>query len=123
MVENRALYTIRNPKWCNVVWVELWDKVLQPMFKDQQMVTRIENIDLTLPIMVTEQLELISAQPIIESLVYYWNLKTNISDQPKLLLNFTMIEILVATIVVFVIVAGLSLFVPLVYKNINVNQV
>lgn len=123
MVENRPLYTIRNPRWCNVFWVELWDQVLQPMFKDQQMVPRVENVDVTLPILVTEQLELISAQPIVESIVYYWNLKTNISDKPKLQINFTMFQILVVVIVLFVVVGSVSIFVPAVYKNINVNQV
>lgn len=104
ILDSSAYYTLRNTEHANVFWVDLWYKVLAEKFRSQNVVERIELLDLTRPVIVTDRLELVSAQPVVENIVYYSGVDTD-KPPPRLYLNMTMWQVYVLSLFVFVTIA------------------
>lgn len=107
IINSAPHYTVRNADFANVFWVDLWYNVLAERFRSQNVIKRIELLDLTLPVVLTERLELVSAQPVLENIVYYGGL--DVEEKPTLLLNASMSYVLLLSLVVFLAIAAACL--------------
>ena len=111
-IEGKTYFILKNPSYCQVFWVTFWYHYFTNKFKTQKYITHIENLDLTLPVFITTEYELVNAQQIIENISYYSELK---EYKPPMFLNIKMTTLLILYLVFVVFIVAGSLF----YKKIN----
>lgn len=120
IINNKTCVTIRNKQYAHLFWLDLWQNILSHLFKNQEMICTIEEIDMTRPIILTEEnLELISVQPIVNNIVYFSSLIISNSYNP-FLLNITMGNIVIIYTISVIMVMLLSFHIKFIYKNFNI---
>lgn len=120
IINNKTCVTIRNKQYAYLFWMDLWQNILSQLFKNQEMICTIEEIDMTRPIILTEQnLELISCQPIVNNIVYFSSLVISNSYNP-FFLNITMSTIVTIYTISVIMVMLLSFHIKFIYKNFNI---
>ena len=120
IIDNKTCVTIRNKQYAHLFWLDLWQNILSHLFKNQEMICTIEEIDMTRPIILTEEnLELISVQPIVNNIVYFSSLIISNSYNP-FLLNITMGNIVIIYTISVIMVMLLSFHIKFIYKNFNI---
>lgn len=98
---NELCYVLKNEIYCKVFWIDLWYHNLHEKFKKQNMITNIENQDLTLPVIISPNLQLINAPPIIQNVNYYSG--ERITKTP-FLINISLTTMLVICFIAFAII-------------------
>lgn len=74
---DRECFTIRNSVYCNVFWVDFWYHELVRIFSRQKVITQLQKQDLTLPVIISEEFELLSIPTSLQNIGYYGNLTNN----------------------------------------------
>lgn len=122
IIENKPYYCIRNPVYANVFWTHYWYNVFAQLYKNQQMVTHLLNVDLTIPVIISENLKIISAPTSMQNIYYFSTLNHNY--RPKFILNTSSFNVLSLYIVIMVIIIIGSLFLSSKFpKKLNINLV
>lgn len=106
-----GFYTLRNSIYCQIFWLQLWYNDMAIRFQQQNMIRAVDNLDLTLPVFIDENLTLHMAEPIVQSIDYYYTNATNNSTQFKLPVNMLTVLILFILATVITIISNI-LFVP-----------
>ena len=119
IINNKACNTIRNITYTHLFWLDLWQNVLSQLFKNQQMIRTIEEIDMSRPVIITENLELISCQPIINNIAYFSTVSLSNGYNP-FLLNISIGNITTIYIMLVLNIMLLSVFIKTIFKNINI---
>ena len=119
IINNKTCATIRNKQYASLFWLDLWQNILSQLFKNQEMIRTVEEIDMTRPIIITENLELISCQPVVNNIVYFSSLVLSNSYNP-FFLNITIGNIIVIYIISLLIVMLFSFRIKSIYKNFNI---
>ena len=120
IINNKTCVTIRNKQYAHLFWLDLWQNILSHLFKNQEMICTIEEIDMTRPIILTEEnLELISCQPIVNNIVYFSSLIISNSYNP-FFLNITMGNILIIYTISVIMIMLLTFHIKFIYKNFNI---
>nr|WOZ57660.1 PIF-6 [Menippe mercenaria nudivirus] len=71
-VSGKMCYAITNEIYCKIFWIDLWYNILSKKFKDQNMIERIDNLDLTKQVLIDESnLNIILPPPIVKYVDYY----------------------------------------------------
>lgn len=72
LLDGENVYTIRQNAQCVDFWMCLWATELQQRFSDQQIIKKIDTVDLSRPVIIKEgTLELIRLAPTIQSILRY----------------------------------------------------
>lgn len=104
--DNILCYVIKNENYCQVFWIYLWYHYLADKFKQQNMINVVENGDLTLPVIITQDLSLLNAPQIIQNIDYYADKRvTNTHYKTNMSLN----TILAIVVVLFLVTITLTL--------------
>ena len=69
--QGKLCYVIKRPTYCIVWWMDFWFNQLAKKFSNQNVISRVPNQDLTLPVIITEDGILLNVPPIIQQIAYY----------------------------------------------------
>ena len=98
---NELCYMIKNETYCKVFWMHFWYNYLLPKYKAQKMVINVKNQDLTLPVIINQNLHFINAPKIIQNIDYYSNPRI---ESTPFKLKITLDLVLVLTLLAFFII-------------------
>ena len=113
IINNKTCNTIKNTVYTHLFWFDLWLHLLSPMFKSQQMIHTIEELDMTRPVIITENLELTSCQPIINNIEYF---STITNSKNPFVVNISIAQ----TTIIYTILAMVIILMSLFVKNLNI---
>lgn len=109
-IDGKICYCLRNPVYCQAFWVGLWYHYLADEFRRQNYIELIRNTDLTLPVFMTENFEIINAEPVLENIVYYAELQ-NSPIRPPVEVPFKMLTIYITFVITFILlVIGMAFY-------------
>lgn len=108
--DGKQCFMIRNENYCRVFWLDLWYNVLAEKFKNQNMISQLENIDLTLPVILDSNLYLVNAPKIIQNIDYF----SSPRKQSPFYLNVSTFMIFIMYVICMVIIYGITM---MFYKN------
>ena len=119
IINNKTCTTIKNMTHAHLFWLDLWLNLIGPMFKSQQMIQTIEKIDMNRPVIITENLELIGCDPIINNIEYFSSIALPKSKNP-FLINISIGQIFITYIILVIFISLLSLCVQSIFENVNI---
>ncbi|UBZ25668.1 PIF-6 [Carcinus maenas nudivirus] len=101
-------YVIKNPVYCQVFWLDFWHNYVLTQFQNQNMITSVENQNLTLPVIITNDLQFLNIPTIIQNIDYYASprlvsspFQINMSMSAVLILFFIIFGLIIAATQVF----------------------
>ncbi len=97
--DGKPCYVIKNEVYCRVFWLDFWFNYMNERFRQQNMVTALQNLDTTLPVMISEDLHLVNAPKIIQNVDYYANPPSTVES--PFYLNIKLIYIFIIAIISF----------------------
>lgn len=115
--DNELCYVIKNEIYCKVFWLDFWFNYLSVKFKNQNMIQTVKNQDLTLPVIINQNLKLINVPPTIQSIDYFAQPKIN---DTLYRINVPIFNMLVIAVIVLVIIVTVTIlfFKKSVYSDI-----
>ncbi|UOT91838.1 PIF-6 [Aratus pisonii nudivirus] len=102
-INEKLCYMIKNEIYCKIFWLDYWFNEISIKFKNQNMINSIKNQDLTLPVIISTDLEFINVPKIIANIDYYSQPRiTNTPFYINISLNFVFIlSIVIFAIIIF----------------------
>jgi hypothetical protein len=99
-------YTLRNKTYAKNFWMAYWYKILQPMFKNQEIATVFESIDLTVPVIITKNMFLVKPPPVYSYLV---NIAESSPDvPPRFIISLSGFDVIVIYFIGIIIICILT---------------
>lgn len=86
-------YIIKNPIYAQIFWLHLWHNKFAQEYANQNMIVDLAHYDLTTPIVLDQDFNLLSAPPTVQGISYYANFDEKY--KPWFLLPFTMSSVLI----------------------------
>ncbi len=100
-VNGKLCYHIKNPVYCQVFWLDFWYNELSVKFKKQNMIEYLENQELDLPIIITEDYILLNVPKPIQNIDYFSQERL---IKTPFMLNMSLNSVMLLTIISFTIV-------------------
>ncbi|UHB41817.1 PIF-6 [Macrobrachium rosenbergii nudivirus] len=105
---NKQCYVIKNSIYCQVFWLDFWYNYLAEKFRKQNVVTFINNLDITLPVIITEDFIMLNAPPVIQNIQYFS--EPVLKETPFILKNVSINSVFVFFIILFAFIIFVTYF-------------
>lgn len=113
-IDDKLCYTLKNEIYCKIFWMDLWYNYISEKYKSQYMIDNVENLDLTVSVMITRDLQLINAPKVIQNIVYFASTLERYKNPFRI--NISINAIFYIGICVFILVVILS---ATIFRNSN----
>ncbi|QBB28683.1 Ac68-like protein [Homarus gammarus nudivirus] len=107
---NKLCYVLKNAIYCKVFWMDFWYNYIAEKFRSQDMILHVINQDLTLPVIISEELTFVNIPTILQNIDYYARPRQNNSP-------FKINTTLNTTLAAFIIIMAITTIMTLVFAK------
>lgn len=118
-INEQTFSTLSNPVFCKLFWMQYWQEVLLPAFKQQTHITYIHDADLTAKVIIDNNNgNLLSAPPSFVNVYYYGTYFKNDIREPLFISTNPTFAIVFIVIFIIIAINVIAFFIKTKYQNV-----